>query len=51
MTRAMIAAAHRVKFDYYEKGRRISATPPFIPTSDAVVREKLEAEVAGKAAE
>jgi hypothetical protein len=50
MTRAMIAAAHRVKFDYYEKGRRISATP-FIPTSDAVVREKLEAEVAGKAAE
>lgn len=45
VTSAMVTAARRAEFDYYQKGRALS-TERFIPTPDAVIRVMLEAALA-----
>lgn len=41
VTRAMVDAARRAEFDYYQRGGELGSR--FIPTPDVVIRKMLEA--------
>lgn len=45
VTRAMIQAAQRAEFDFYQRRRQLSADR-FVPTDEAVIRVMLEAVLA-----